>query len=261
MPEHTGSDREKRIVAYGASVVRVPGNFDASVDAVEEASNRSGWILFTETGQSANPNVTRDSISGYSVIGQEIVDELGSHPPSHVFVSAGSGALGAGIAAGLSTLHSRLVVVEPASADGLFQSAVVGSRAPASGDLRTVMDGLAVKWPSVHAWSILEQRAFAFMTVTDGAAISALRRLARPINSDRPLEIGETGVAATAGAITAASDISFRNALNIATGSRLLAIGCEGVTDRGIFQRLLDSAPESLASATYSLSSKQGKVT
>ena len=64
-----------------------------------------------------------------------------------------------------------------------------------------------MKWPSVEAWPILGERAFAFMTVTDAAGIEALRRLARPVNGDQSLEIGETGVAAAAGAISAAVDI------------------------------------------------------
>ena len=138
MPEHTSNDREKRIAAYGASVVRVPGNFDAAVSAVEVASKRAGWMLFTETGLASDSSVTRRLNQWVFRIGQEIASELASHPPSHVFVSAGSGALAAGIAIGLGTLDTRLVVVEPQSADGLYQSILAGDRAPASGNSHTI---------------------------------------------------------------------------------------------------------------------------
>jgi hypothetical protein len=71
------------------------------------------------------------------------------------------------------------------------------------------------------------------------AAVATLRDAARGRHGDAPVEIGETGIAAPAGAVAAATAADQRRALGIGAESRLLAIACEGVTDRAVFDALV----------------------
>jgi diaminopropionate ammonia-lyase family len=253
MAEHTGIERERNIARLGAAVRRVPGTYDDALEAAIAAAAEHGWVLIAETSGDAHPDVPIDTMRGYATIGLEIAAQTAGRPPTHLFLAAGSGAMAAGIAAGLAHLPAaerpRIVVVEPAKADGLRRSAMAGTLAPATGDLRTVMDGLSVRWPSPHAWPIIGADADAFIAIPDEAAVLALALLAEGGCGDPPFETGETGVAATAGALAAAATFVGRRAAAIDADSRILALACEGVTDRGEFDRLLGRPGEPAGAA------------
>jgi threonine dehydratase len=108
--------------------------------------------------------------------------------------------------------------------------------------MQSVMDGLVVDTVSPVAWPILRDTLDAGLAIADDAAVATLRDAARGRHGDAPLEIGETGIAALAGAVVAASVADLRRALGITAESRLLAIACEGVTDRAVFAALVDVA-------------------
>jgi diaminopropionate ammonia-lyase len=257
MAAHTGAEREQNILRLGAEVRRVPGTFDDALAAAVAASRDHGWCLIAELGDASDPQVPADTIRGYSVVGSEIAAQTADQPPTHLFLSAGSGAMAAGIGAAvvsqLGAAAPRIVTVEPDKADGLLRSARIGQRLPAEGDLRTVMDGLAVRWPSPHAWPVLRDLAFAFMAVPDDAALLALGMMAQGACGGEPLEIGETGIAAVAGALAAAASDDLRKQFDLTPSSRILSLACEGVTDRGEFDRLIEQArrrfPETCLSA------------
>lgn len=245
-PEHTGKDRLDAIAALGADVRLVPGTFDDAADKALELSQQPGWIGIVDNYDPRYPSVQRDCLRGYSVIGQEIVGQCAAAPPTHVFLSAGSGAMAAGISIALSfgwpQAMPRVVVVEPVEADALLVSARAGAPADTKGSLHTVMDALAVRAPSPIAWPILRDLAFAFLTIPDETAVNALRLMARGACGDPPTEIGDTGIAATAAVVAACLDGDLRALLGIDRRSRILAVACEGVTDLGIFKALIGDA-------------------
>ncbi|MFN0055852.1 MAG: diaminopropionate ammonia-lyase [Planctomycetales bacterium] len=247
MPEHTSRPREQAIRDLGAQVVRVSGNFDASVVRAKEDARREGWILVGEVAPRDWPDTPRHILHGYSVLGAELLANDVQRPlPTHVFISAGSGKLAAGITGALwlacGPQRPRVVIVQPHRADCVFQSVSHQQRTPASGDLVTLMDGLSVGQISPLAWPLLRSGAAAAITISEQAAVHALRRMAHPIAGDPPVLLGETGIAALAGLIAVAQSPEARNMLQIDSTSRCLAVGCEGVTDPEIFQRLI--APE-----------------
>ena len=109
------------------------------------------------------------------------------------------------------------------------------------------MDGLAVRLPSPHAWPVLREWADTFLAIPDEAALLALHLVARGRFGDAQLEIGETGIAALAATLVAAATPELRERLDLTAKSRVLAIACEGVTDRGEFDRLLGEADRRFA--------------
>lgn len=245
MPQETSAHREQAIRRFGADVVRVPGNFDASVVRARAVAEREKWIIVGEVSQRDWPDVSRNILHGYSVLGSELIAATSLQPATHIFVSAGSGKLAAGIVAALWLKYGpdrpRVVVVQPHRADCVYQSAVARKCAAAAGDLVTIMDGLSVGHVSPLAWPFLQGGAAAGITISDDAAIRALQRLARPQGGDRPVELGETGVAAFAGLLTVAAHPEARRLLQLEECSRVVAIGCEGVTDPEIYHRLLET--------------------
>jgi diaminopropionate ammonia-lyase len=247
LPEATSPHRERAIRGFGAEVVRVRGNFDQSLIRARHDAEREGWILVGESASPRSANAPRHTLHGYSVLGQELIDadEMVA-PPTHVFVSAGSGKLAAGVVAAwwlrAGDQRPRVVVVAPHQADSPLRSVAAGNRVPAEGNLTTVMDGLSVAQISTLAWPMLDGGAAATVTISDSIAIEALRILAHPVPPDPVVELGETGVAAFAGLLAASAEPQARKLLGLDHESRVIAIGCEGVTDPVIYRTLVDGS-------------------
>ena len=141
--------RERRIRAFGATVVRVPGTYD---DAVSEASRRAAaehdWVLVSDTAGDATDSRGSLVIAAYTLIVQEIADTLQRFPqPTHVFVQAGVG----GLAAAMTwwcrqvwpDVPPTIVVVEPLQAACVGVSLAKGRPMPVEGPLQTVADCLS----------------------------------------------------------------------------------------------------------------------
>src|SRR5205823_2231938 len=116
----------------------------------------------------------------------------------------------------------------------------------ATGDLDTIMAGLACAEVSGLAWELLARAADAFMTVPDQAAIDAMRQLAggRP-----PVIAGESAVAGLAALSAVAADAAARAALGLGPASRVLLFGSEGATDPALYAALVGRSPEAVAQA------------
>jgi diaminopropionate ammonia-lyase len=247
MPEATSPHRERAIRGFGADVVRVPGNFDQTLIRARQDAEREGWILIGEPASPRSANVPRHTLHGYSVLGQELIDAAEVEaPPTHVFVSAGGGKLAAGVIAAwwlrAGDQRPRIVVVAPHRADSPLRSVAAGQRVPAEGDLTTLMDGLSVGQISPLAWPLLDGGAAAVVTISDRIATHALRILAHPMPPDAIVELGETGVAALAGLLAVSAEPQARKLLGLDHESRVIAIGCEGVTDPVIYRKLVDGS-------------------
>jgi diaminopropionate ammonia-lyase family len=243
MPAHTSTGRGDAIAAFGAEIVRVPGNFDAAFDAARmEASRGSDRILIADIAFAGADAVARDTLAGYAVLADELADALPDAPPSHVFVAAGNGTLMAATAARAWMAwggdRPRMVAAEPARSDCLRQSLEAGRPIALADAGNSVMDGLVVGTPSRIAWPILADAVDAAATVDDADAIAMLRRLADGIDGDPPVEIGETGIAAIATLARCCATSASRDALGIRRDADMIAIACEGVTDRAVFDRL-----------------------
>ncbi len=243
MPAHTSPDREAAIRGFGAEVVRVPGNFDAALAAAIAAClGRAERILIADVAGEAGNAVARDTLAGYAVLADEIATQRANGSVSHVFVAAGNGSLAAASCARLwqrlGAHRPRLISVEPTRSDCLRRSldADAAITLDPAGD--SVMDGLVVGTPSRVAWPILRAGLDAALGIEDEVAIETLRGLAHGAWGEPRLEIGETGIAAIAGLVAACRDPRARATLGISAKSRLIAIACEGVTDRVVFDGL-----------------------
>jgi diaminopropionate ammonia-lyase len=238
MSAGVSAGRARAIESLGATVVRVPGNFDDALARCHEDAAREGLHVVSDEARPAYPDVPAHTIHGYAMLGEELADQAAD--TTHVFVGAGSGALSGAIAGRLwqrlGESRQRLVVVEPLAADALYRSAAAGRRTPTAGDLRTVMDGLAVGTASALAWELLDRGAFAFLAIPDAPAAAAMRTAFRGVPS---LVIGETGIAGLAGAMVASEHQDMRRDLGLDSQSKIIAVACEGATDPDVFRRLV----------------------
>lgn len=247
--EHVSPGREAAIAQHGAEIVRVPGSYDDSLRACAADAEAQGRLVVSDTAWPGYEDVPRTVMEGYGVLGFEMLAQLPPEGrPTHVFVQGGVGGLAASVCAhlweALGPQRPRFVVVEPDRADGLFQSARAGKPAQASGDLKTVMAGLACAGVSTLAWELLDAGVDAFLTIPDPAAEDTMRLLADGVAGDAPIVAGESAVAGLAGMLCALADPAARDALGLDAQSRVLVIGSEGATDPETYARIVGRSPE-----------------
>lgn len=240
--EHVSKGRRDAIAQYGAEIRVVPGNYDDAVRAAQRTATQEGWFVISDTSYPGYTEVPRDVMQGYRLMAEEAAEAL-QQPPTHVFVQGGVGGVAAAVSAQMraryGTSAPKLVVVEPDRAACLLASAEAGQPTAVEGDLDTLMAGLACGEPSLLAWQELERAAFAFMAVSDTAAVDCMRLLAR---REPKLVAGESAVAGLAGLLLAAREPFARAALGLEEDSRVLLFGTEGATDPALYAKLVEGS-------------------
>lgn len=243
--EEVSAGREQSISELGATVVRVVGDYDASVAVCREEAAANDWLVISDTSWPGYVETPRDVMSGYGVMFREIVEQLGK-PPSHVFVQGGVGGLAAAAAASLRQLWGqdapRMIVVEPELAACLYECARQGTLVPVEIEAETIMAGLSCGEPSPLAWEVLASEVSDFLTIGDALIPPAMRLLARPGGQDPVIEAGESGVAGLAALIEASRSQSLRETLGLTRESDVLLLGTEGVTDAAIFAEIVSGS-------------------
>ena len=242
-------EREEAIAEYGAQIVRISGNYDESVEEAAALAAKNGWLVVSDTSYDGYEDIPRDVMQGYGAISAEILEAL-SQRVTHVFLQGGVGGLAAGVASYLWELYGverpTFIVVEPVQADCLYQSAIAGQAAKATGSVDSVMAGLACGETSPLAWRFLQPCVDFFMTIEDDEAVSAMRVLAAGSDSDIPLVSGESGVAGLAGMIGLVNDPQLAERVGLNGDSRVLVINTEGATAPGVYRELVGESAQSV---------------
>jgi len=244
--------RRAAIAKYGAEVIRVPGNYDDSVRHADAQARARGWTVVSDTTYEGYREIPIDVMHGYGVMSREIVEQSGGTPPTHVFVQAGVGALAASVAAAFwlawGERRPKLIIVEPTAADCYLQSARAGRPVAVTGELDTVMAGLACGEVSPAAWEIVSAAAAAYVAVADRYAIDGVRAFANPEGDDPAIVSGETGASGLA-ALLAARDVpALGRLMEIDAQSRVLLLGSEGDTDPEIYRQITGRSAEEVRS-------------
>lgn len=234
--------RQRAMEALGAMVVRVPGNYDDSVRQVAEDAARQGWIVVSDTSYPGCMEIPRHVMAGYTVLTQEIAQQLG-HAPSHVIVQGGVGGLAAAVTADLwrrfGDHRPQITVVEPDRADCLYQSAMAGYPVTVVGALDTLMAGLACGAPSELAWRILSSGVDAFATISDSGVPAAMRLAARSPFGDPSIEAGESAVAGLVLLLAASARPGILSLLGLDHTSEVVLLGTEGATDLELYSQIV----------------------
>ncbi|RQR32637.1 diaminopropionate ammonia-lyase [Burkholderia sp. Bp9142] len=253
---HVDAEREHAIAAHGARIVRIAGNYDESVVHAAQLADANGWHVVSDTSYDGYEAIPRDVMQGYGVIAAEVLAQqpagADGRPFTHVFLQGGVGGLAAGIASYLwehaGAQRPHFIVVEPRQADCLYQSALAGRAAKATGSVDSVMAGLACGEASPLAWDFLEPCIDHFMLIDDDDAVQAMRALAAGSERDVPFVSGESGAAGIAGLTALMRDPALAREAGLDAHSRVLAINTEGATAPSVYRRCVgDTADAVLA--------------
>ena len=250
---HVSQGREDAIAAFGAEIRRVEGTYDDSVRQAAQDAETNGWTVVSDTSWDGYTTIPAWVMQGYTVMVAEIMDQLGDEKPTHLFVQGGVGGLPAAVIAPLWDEWGKdrplPVVVEPHAADCLYQSAVAGRLAEATGNLETLMACLSAGEASPLAWQILDHGTSGFMSMDDNFVVHAMNGLAVGFDGDRPLVVGESGSAGVAALLSLKEDDGLRQKLGLTDAARVLVIASEGATDPTIYRDVVGKTPEAVGEA------------
>lgn len=241
--ETVSATRCAEIARFGADVRRVPGNYDDAVRHAAAQADANGWTVVSDTSWPGYEAIPRDVMHGYGLLAREICAQWQEPPPTHVLLQAGVGAMAASICAVFwqhwGANRPAVVVVEPTSADCHYASALAGRPVPVTGDLETIMAGLACGEVSMLAWPVVSAATQAFVALDDDPVREAMRRFADPGAGDPAIVSGETGACGLGALLAARTNPDIASLLNLNADSRVLLIGSEADTDSGIYTSIV----------------------
>lgn len=247
----TSKARIDAIRSYGAVVKIVNGNYDDAVRKVAEDAKEFGWYIISDTSWPGYTEIPTWIMQGYTTMlveAQEQLSGMGIYRPTHVFVQAGVGALAASVIGFYASLFKDnppiFCVVEPDKAPCIYESVKANDGNPhnITGDLDTIMAGLACGDPSPIAWDILHSCADVFIKVPDYIAARGMRMYSCPLHGDPFIISGESG-AVTMGALytilTEEDNSDLKEALKLDKDSKVLLVNTEGNTDPVHFRQII----------------------
>ncbi|MEA4956032.1 MAG: diaminopropionate ammonia-lyase [Pseudoflavonifractor sp.] len=252
MPKGSSQTRFDNIAKEGAQVTIESVNYDDCVRiAAAEAANTLHGVVVQDTAWEGYEEIPSWIMQGYGTMASETAEQLrqvGVNRPTHVFVQAGVGSLAGAVIGYFTNLFPddppKFVVMEAQAADCLYRGALAGDGRPSkvTGDLQTIMAGLACGEPNTLSWDILRNHAGVFVSCPDWVSAKGMRMLGAPLRGDPAVISGESG-AVGMGLISSLMEReeyrNLRNAIGLDRFSQVLLFSTEGDTDPEKYQKIL----------------------
>ena len=240
--EFVSESRAEAMRNLDAEVIRVKGNYDNSLKKCIEQSNKNNWEIVQDVSWEGYKEVPKLIMAGYTIMVKEIIDEIDQNSITHVFLQAGVGGMAAAMIAGFAKLSKNIpqfIVVEPENADCVFQS--IKNNKPTTVDItkETVMGGMSCGDVSTIAWEILKNSTNYCLTISDEAISTAVALLAEARLSDEKIIGGECAVPGVIALIGSFNNKEYLDKLKLNEKSNVLLFGCEGLTDKAMYEKLL----------------------
>lgn len=250
MPKGSSVTRLENIRREGAFASITDMNYDDCVRLAWQEAQEKGWILVQDTAWEGYEDIPSWIMQGYATLILEAVETLREWKEdgfTHLFLQAGvgsfAGAIQGFLADALGADRPVTVIVEPEKADCIYQSALAGDGKPrfVTGDLDTLMAGLACGEPNIIGWEILRDYSDGYISCPDWVSANGMRILGAPCGKDPRIISGESG-AVTTGILAEImknprlSDV--RSALSLGADSRVLVISTEGDTDPDMYRNI-----------------------
>ena len=244
MPKGTTKTRFDNIAKEGATVTIEDVNYDDCVRmAAAEAARTEHGIIVQDTAWDGYEEIPSWIMQGYGTMVMEADRQLhedGVDRPTHVFVQAGVGSLAGAVVGYFAHKYKEnppvMVVCEASAADCLYRSAkkATGELVNVTGDLQTIMAGLACGEGNTIGWDILRNHVSVFASCPDWMSAKATRIYANPLEGDPKVISGESGSVPLGLCFTALHDADaadLKEALKLDENSNVLVISTEGDTD------------------------------
>ncbi len=219
LPDSAPISKIEATKRYGAQVCLVEGVYDDAYKRALELKEERGYTF-------VHPFDDEDVIAGQGTIGLEIVQEM--NDIDAVIVPIGGGGLISGVAFAIKSLDPNIKIygVQAAGAPSMFNSVHEGSVGSLD-SVSTIADGIAVKQPGEHTFSLVQKYVDDIALVTEDEIAAAILTLIEK----------QKMVAEGAGAVSVAA--AMFNKFPIA-GKRVVSLISGGNIDVTILSRVIE---------------------
>lgn len=251
MPKGSSLTRLENIRKEGATATIEDMNYDEAVRLAAKYAAENNGLVVQDTAWEGYEEIPTWIMQGYGTMALEALEQLNEYDierPTHIFVQAGVGSLAGAVQGFFASVFPDncpiTTIVEAEEADCLYRSAVAGDGKPriVTGDMPTIMAGLACGEPNTIGWEVLKSYSSMFVSSPDWVAAKGMRILGNPLKGDDRVVSGESG-AVGAGLITAImTDDKYkelREKLNLNENSKVLLFSTEGDTDPDKYKQIV----------------------
>ena len=252
MPKGSSRTRFDNIAREGAKVTIEDMNYDDCVRlAAAEAERTPHGVILQDTSWEGYELIPSWIMQGYGCMAEEAAEQLramGIDRPTHVFVQAGVGCLASAVVGYYVNRFPadppKFIIMEAEAAACLYKGACQGDGSPAivTGDLKTIMAGLACGEPNLIGWDILRNHVDAFLACPDWVSALGMRMLAAPLRGDPAVVSGESGAVGMGVVETLMRDpacAELKTALGLDQHSSVLLFSTEGDTDPDAYKSIV----------------------
>ena len=240
--EFVSEARGQAMVDLGADVIKVKGNYEKSLIECIKQSTENNWQIVQDVAWKDYMLVPKYTMAGYSVMMREIIDQINNEKITHIILQAGVGGMAGAMVAGIARYLDNIpttIVVEPDSAACVLESIRTGKIEKIDIKRESLMGGMSCGEVSLVPWEILKNSVKHCISLPDDDIGKTMKLLGNSSFSDQQIIAGENSAPGVIGLIASCEDQNVKEKLQLDQNSNVLIIGCEGDTDKEMYQKLI----------------------
>jgi len=240
--EYVSEARGQAMADLGADVIKVKGNYEKSLIECIKQSTENNWQIVQDVAWKDYMLVPKYTMAGYSVMMREIIDQINNEKITHIILQAGVGGMAGAMVAGIARYLDNVpttIVVEPDSAACVLESIRTGKIEKIDIKRESLMGGMSCGEVSLVPWEILKHSVKHCISLPDDDIGKTMKLLGNSSFSDQQIIAGENSAPGVIGLIASCEDQNIKEKLKLNQNSNVLIIGCEGDTDKEMYQKLI----------------------
>jgi len=240
--EFVSEARGQAMSDLGADVVKVKGNYEQSLIECIKQSTDNNWQIVQDVAWKDYMVVPKYTMAGYSVMMREIIDQINSEKITHIILQAGVGGMAGAMVAGIARYLDNVpvtLVVEPDSAACVLESIKTGKIEKIDIKRESLMGGMSCGEVSLVPWEILKNSVKHCISLPDDDIAKTMKLLGNSSFSDEKITAGENSAPGVISLIASCEDQNVKEKLQLDQNSNVLIFGCEGDTDKEMYQKLI----------------------
>ena len=240
--EFVSEARGQAMADLGADVIKVKGNYEKSLIECIKQSTENNWQIVQDVAWKDYMLVPKYTMAGYSVMMREIIDQINNEKITHIILQAGVGGMAGAMVAGIARYLDNVpttIVVEPDSAACVLESIRTGKIEKIDIKRESLMGGMSCGEVSLVPWEILKHSVKHCISLPDDDIGKTMKLLGNSSFSDQQIIAGENSAPGVIGLIASCEDQNIKEKLQLDQNSNVLIIGCEGDTDKEMYQKLI----------------------
>ena len=241
--EFVSEARGQAMSDLGADVIKVKGNYEKSLSECIKQSTENNWQIVQDVAWKDYMLIPKYTMAGYSVMMREIIDQINNEKITHIILQAGVGGMAGAMVAGIARYLSNVpvtIVVEPDSAACVLESIKTGKIEKIDIKRESLMGGMSCGEVSLVPWEILKNSVKHCISLPDDDIAKTMKLLGNSSFSDQQIIAGENSAPGVIGLIASCMDQNIKQNLKLDQNSNVLVFGCEGDTDKEMYQKLIN---------------------